>query len=169
MLGGSSCINGATWVRGNPGDFDHWRQLGNRGWAYADVLPFFKKMERYEGGGEARGKSGPIEITTVSRTATPVSRLYESFFEASESVGIKTNEDYNGEDQEGVGMAQGNISRRGIRMSTAECYLKPARGRSNLDRQDACDGAKADRAERPLRRRPLRPGRRRRRGSLCLA
>ena len=132
MLGGSSCINGTTWVRGNPGDFDHWAQLGNRGWSYADVLPFFKKMERYEGGGEARGKSGPIEISTISRTATPASKLYDSFFAASESVGIKTNEDYNGDDQEGIGMAQGSISRRGIRMSTAECYLKPARGRSNL-------------------------------------
>jgi choline dehydrogenase len=132
MLGGSSCINGATWVRGNPGDFDHWRQLGNRGWSYDDVLPFFKKMERVEGGGEARGKSGPIEITTISRTDTAASKLYESFFAASESVGIKANPDYNGEDQEGIGMAQGSISRRGIRMSTAECYLKPARNRQNL-------------------------------------
>jgi choline dehydrogenase len=132
MLGGSSCINGATWVRGNRSDFDHWRQLGNRGWGYADVLPFFKKIERYEGGGEARGKDGPIEITTISRTTGPASRLYESFLGACASAGIKTNDDYNGEDQEGAGMAQGSISRRGIRMSTAECYLKPARGRSNL-------------------------------------
>jgi choline dehydrogenase len=132
MLGGSSCINGATWVRGNRADFDHWRQLGNRGWAYADVLPLFKKMERFEGGGESRGKSGPIEVITMPRTDTPIAPLYESFFAASESVGIKTNEDYNGEDQEGIGMAQASISRRGIRMSTAESYLKPARGRSNL-------------------------------------
>lgn len=132
MLGGSSCINGTTWVRGNRADFDNWRQLGNRGWAYGDVLPLFKKMERFEGGGEARGTGGPIEVRTVSRTNGPVSRLYDSFLAASESVGIRTNDDYNGEDQEGIGMAQGSVSRRGVRMSTAECYLKPARGRPNL-------------------------------------
>lgn len=133
MLGGSSCINGTTWVRGHPADFDHWRQLGNRGWSFTDVLPIFREIESYpDGDPEWRGRGGPIEITEAPRDAAGIGQLYESVISACADVGIPFNPDYNGADQEGVGMSQGSISRRGIRMSTAECYLKPARSRSNL-------------------------------------
>jgi choline dehydrogenase len=128
MLGGSSAINGNAWVRGNRWDYDQWRQLGNRGWGYDDLLPVFKSIESYQDGdANVRGHEGPIGVMTLSRKG----RLFDSFFEAAESIGLKANDDHNGEDQEGVGMTQASI-RRGRRMSTAECYLKPARGRKNL-------------------------------------
>jgi choline dehydrogenase-like flavoprotein len=129
MLGGSSAINGMVWVRGQRQDYDHWAQLGNRGWSYQDVLPIFKSMERYAGGdGELRGRGGPLEISDSEETGR---RLYESFIEAAGTVGLKYNRDYNGADQEGVAMTQASIG-RGRRMSTARCYLDPARLRPNL-------------------------------------
>src|SRR5712671_380343 len=128
MLGGSSAINGMVWVRGQRQDFDHWAQLGNRGWSYQDVLPIFKNMESYAGGdGEIRGREGPLKISDNPESG----RLYDSFFKAAGTLGLKYNRDYNGADQEGIAMTQGSIS-RGQRMSTARCYLEPARIRSNL-------------------------------------
>ena len=128
MLGGSSAINGMVWVRGQRQDYDHWAQLGNRGWSYQDVLPIFKGMESYAGGdGEIRGREGPLRISDNSESG----KLYDSFFQAAGTVGIKPNRDYNGPDQEGIAMTQGSIS-RGRRMSTAHCYLDPARIRANL-------------------------------------
>jgi choline dehydrogenase len=128
MLGGSSAINGMVWVRGQRQDYDHWAQLGNRGWSYQDVLPIFKSMERYAGGDdETRGRDGPIEITDIDERG----RLYDSFIEAAATVGLRPNRDYNSGDQEGIAMTQGSIG-RGRRMSTARCYLEPARLRSNL-------------------------------------
>lgn len=129
MLGGSSAINGMVWVRGQRQDFDTWAQLGNRGWSYEDVLPIFKRLESYEGGdGEFRGREGPVRISDLFEGG----HLYDSFFEAAESVGIHRNDDYNGPEQEGIAMTQASI-RGGRRMSTSRCYLEPARKRPNLD------------------------------------
>ena len=128
MLGGSSAINGMVWVRGQRQDYDHWAQLGNRGWSYQDVLPIFRSMESYDGGAnEVRGRVGPLKITDSDESG----RLYDSFFAAAESIGIKRTHDYNGLDQDGIAMTQASIS-GGQRMSTAKCYLDPARKRANL-------------------------------------
>lgn len=128
MLGGSSAINGMVWVRGQRQDYDHWAQLGNRGWSYQDVLPIFKNMESYTGGdASVRGRQGPIVVSDIDERG----RLYDSIFAAAATLGIKANPDYNGPDQEGIAMTQASIS-RGRRMSTARCYLDPARSRPNL-------------------------------------
>jgi len=128
MLGGSSAINGMVWVRGQPQDYDHWAQLGNRGWSFHDILPIFKGIERYEGGSdEQRGRDGVLTVTDVDESGP----LYDSLFEAAESVGIKRAADYNSADQEGIAMTQCSIS-GGFRMSTARVYLAPARARRNL-------------------------------------
>ena len=139
MLGGSSAINGMVWVRGQRQDYDHWAQLGNRGWSYQDVLPIFKSMESYPGGdGEVRGREGPI-VVSDSRRERPALR---QLFAAAETLGIKPNRDYNGADQEGIAMTQASIS-RGRRMSTARCYLDPARIRAEPDHRDRCDWPRA--------------------------
>jgi choline dehydrogenase len=128
LLGGSSSINGMVFVRGQSHDFDHWAQLGNRGWSYQDVLPLFKKMESYEAGDdEYRGRTGPLKVTDPGEGGP----IYDAMFAAAEQVGIKRNRDYNGAIQDGVGMTQATIS-GGRRMSTAHCYLEPARERRNL-------------------------------------
>ncbi len=128
MLGGSSAINGMVWVRGQRQDYDHWAQLGNRGWSYQDVLPIFKQLESYAGGdGDVRGREGPVHVSDSGENG----RLYDSFFAAAASLGIKPNRDYNGSDQEGIAITQASI-RKGQRMSTARCYLDPARARPNL-------------------------------------
>ncbi len=128
MLGGSSAINGMVWVRGQRQDYDHWAQLGNRGWSWQDVLPVFKGIENYKGGAdEVRGRGGPVRITDSDETGP----LYDSLFAAAESIGIPRNPDYNSGEQEGIAMTQASIS-RGTRMSTAKVYLEPARTRRNL-------------------------------------
>ena len=128
MLGGSSSINGMVFVRGQARDYDHWAQLGNRGWTYQDVLPLFKKMESYAGGSdEFRGRDGVLKVTE-SRRGNP---LFETMIAAAEQIGIPFNSDYNGANQEGIGMSQVTIN-RGRRQSTAYCYLDPASRRSNL-------------------------------------
>jgi choline dehydrogenase len=128
LLGGSSSINGMVFVRGQSQDFDHWAQLGNRGWSYQDVLPLFKKMESYAGGDdEFRGRDGPLKVTDPDETGP----IYDAMFAAAEQAGIKRNPDYNGADQDGVGMTQATIL-NGRRMSTAYCFLDPARERRNL-------------------------------------
>ncbi len=129
MLGGSSSINGCAYVRGQAQDFDTWAQLGNRGWSYRDVLPFFMKMEAYEGGGDDafRGRDGPIRVTDP-RPADP---LFQYIIKGAAEVGIPFNEDYNGAGQDGVAFSQASIA-GGRRMSTAHCYLEPARRRPNL-------------------------------------
>src|SRR5581483_7822407 len=96
--------------------------------SYQDVLPIFKSMEAYAGGdGEVRGREGPLKVSDIHESG----RLYDSFFKAAETVGIKPNRDYNGRDQEGIAMTQASIH-KGRRMSTARCYLDPARTRANL-------------------------------------
>ncbi len=127
-LGGSSAINGMVWVRGQRQDYDHWAQLGNRGCELEDVLPDLQKHGKLRGGAnEIRGRAGPLKITDSDESG----RLYDSFFAAAESIGIKRAHDYNGLDQDGIAMTQASIS-GGRRMSTAKCYLDPARKRANL-------------------------------------
>jgi choline dehydrogenase len=129
VLGGSSAINGMAFVRGQAQDFDTWAQLGNRGWSYRDVLPFFKRMERYEAAGDDqfRGRDGPLRITNPE----PYDPIFVALIEAAGQVGIPHNPDYNGTSQDGIAMSQASIASR-RRMSTAYCYLEPIRSRPNL-------------------------------------
>ena len=129
VLGGTSSINGMLYVRGNPMDYDNWAQMGCRGWSYDEVLPFFKKSETYRGGGDAefRSKGGPL-IVEDYRTILP---LTHAFVEAAKEAGFAFTPDYNGKQQEGVAYSQ--MTRRGKwRGSTAQTFLREARGRSNL-------------------------------------
>lgn len=129
MMGGSSSINGMVYMRGQPQDYDHWAQLGNRGWSYQDVLPIFRRMERYEGGSDKfRGRNGLLRVTDTPRNKVP---LLELIIQAAGKIGLPFNPDLNGETQEGVGMSQVTIA-GGKRQSTAVAYLDPVRGRPNL-------------------------------------
>ena len=129
MLGGSSSINGMVYIRGQAQDYDHWAQLGNRGWSYQDVLPIFKRMERYDGGADKfRGRNGLLRVTDTPRHKVP---LLEKIIAAADKIGLPFNPDQNGESQEGVGMSQVTIA-KGRRQSTAFCYLDPIRTRRNL-------------------------------------
>ena len=128
-LGGSSSINGMLYVRGNPADFDGWAQMGCRGWSFDDVLPYFRKSEDYKQGGDAeyRGKGGPLKVEDY-RTILP---LTHRFIEAAQQAGLQFSKDLNGKQQEGVGYSQ--MTRKGRwRGSTAQTFLKEARGRPNL-------------------------------------
>ena len=128
VLGGSSSINGLLYVRGQARDFDHWRQLGNAGWGFDDVLPYFKKAENWEGVSDnVRGKGGPLNVSQ-SRVSRPV---IDAWAEAAIAAGYKKNMDYNGADQEGVGMFQMTM-KDGLRCSAAKAYLAPAKQRKNL-------------------------------------
>ncbi len=129
-LGGSSAINGMVMVRGQQRDFDHWRQLGNEGWSYADVLPFFRKYEDYDAGDDDpyHGRGGPIR-TMQSDWRNP---LTEAFIEGAGELGIPRNPDINGATQDGAGYFQ--LSQRdGLRSSTARGHLRAARRRPNLE------------------------------------
>ena len=128
-LGGTSSINGMLYVRGNPADYDSWAQMGCRGWSYEEVLPFFKKSETYRGNGdpEYRSQGGPL-IVEDYRT---ILDLTHRFVEAAQQAGFQFTPDYNGKQQEGVAYSQ--MTRRGKwRGSTAQTFLREARGRSNL-------------------------------------
>jgi choline dehydrogenase len=128
VLGGSSSINGLLYVRGQHEDYDRWRQHGNAGWGYDDVLPYFKKAENQQRGGDKyHGVGGPLPVSDW-RHADPLS---EAFVAAAAETGIPTNPDFNGAAQEGAGFFQ-TTTRRGRRASTAFSYLRPAKGRSNL-------------------------------------
>jgi choline dehydrogenase len=129
LLGGSSAINGMAFVRGQAQDFDAWAQMGNVGWSYADVLPFFKRLESYEGGGDDayRGRGGPVRVTDPP----PASPLFQALIAAAAEVGIAHNPDYNGARQDGIVMSQATIA-DGRRVSTARAYLDRASRRSNL-------------------------------------
>ena len=130
VLGGSSSINGLLYVRGQPQDYDGWAQLGCTGWGWDEVLPFFKRSENWEGEDRSglRGKDGPLSVQN-SRLNREVVDLW---IDAAEASGFRRNADYNGEDQEGVGYFQLTM-RNGFRCSSAVAYLKPARGRKNLE------------------------------------
>src|SRR3954453_3576231 len=129
LLGGSSSINGMVFVRGQSQDYDTWAQLGNRGWSYREVLPIFKDMESYLGDGddEYRGHNGPLKVSENNESGP----IYDALIKAAGEVGISYTKDYNGAQQDGIGMTQTTI-RGGRRMSTAVCYLDPARRRPNL-------------------------------------
>jgi choline dehydrogenase len=129
LLGGSSSINGMVFVRGQSQDYDTWAQLGNRGWSYREVLPIFRDMESYQGDAndEYRGRGGPLKVTESNETGP----IYDALIKAAGEVGIAYTKDYNGATQDGIGMTQATI-RGGRRMSTAFCYLDPARSRPNL-------------------------------------
>jgi choline dehydrogenase len=129
LLGGSSSINGMVFVRGQSQDYDTWAQLGNRGWSYREVLPIFQEMESYRGDGdeEYRGRGGPLKVTESNESGA----IYDALIKAAGEVGIAYTKDYNGAKQDGIGMTQATI-RSGRRMSTAICYLDPARGRPKL-------------------------------------
>ena len=129
VLGGSSSINGLLYVRGQAEDFDHWRQLGNVGWAYQDVLPYFRRSERRIGPGDdaLRGRDGGLTVCDIGHP----NPLSEAYLQAATEVGLPRNPDYNGRAQEGVAYYQ-TTSRRGRRCSAAVAFLKPAMGRANL-------------------------------------
>jgi 4-pyridoxate dehydrogenase len=129
VLGGSSSINVMAYTRGNRGDYDRWAQKGARGWSYADVLPYFKRCETWQGGGDPwRGGAGPVG-TEFAKTRDP---LYDAWLEAAKAASFPVTDDYNGRQQEGFGRGQYTI-RDGYRSSAATAYLKPARSRKNLD------------------------------------
>lgn len=128
-LGGSSSINGHVWNRGQAADYDHWAQRGNRGWGYADVLPYFKRIEGTETGEDTyRGRSGPLTVTE-SDWRHP---LCDAFIEGAVQQGIPRNPDYNGGIQEGVSYSQRAIS-KGRRVSSARAFLHPVKARQNLE------------------------------------
>ncbi len=128
VLGGSSSINGLLYIRGQPEDYDHWRQLGNAGWSFDDVLPYFRRAEHQQRGADAfHGVGGPLAVSDVSEPHP----LCEAFLAAVEQAGLPRNDDFNGPAQEGAGYYQ-LTARNGRRWSTAVGYLRPARRRHNL-------------------------------------
>ena len=128
VLGGSSSINGLIYIRGQRQDFDLWRQLGNAGWSYDDVLPYFRKAEDQErGADDYHGEGGPLVVSNL-KTDHP---LHDAFLAGAQEAGYKFNPDFNGAMQEGVGPLQLTVKGR-RRCSAAVAYLKPARSRPNL-------------------------------------
>ncbi|MBS7540162.1 choline dehydrogenase [Ancylobacter lacus] len=128
VLGGSSSINGLVYIRGNPLDFDGWQAQGAQGWAYKDVLPYFRRAEGRRDGGDAyRGADGPLK-TTYGALKNP---LYHAFVEAARQAGYPLTDDVNGFAQEGFGRMDMTV-KDGVRWSTANAYLKPALNRPNL-------------------------------------
>ena len=134
VVGGSSSINGMVYVRGHARDFDHWRDQGADGWGYADVLPYFKRLENWSPAGHGgdpswRGAKGPMHVTRGPRT----NPLNSAFVEAARQCGYELTEDYNGEKQEGFGAMDQTIH-RGRRWSAARAYLRPAERTGRLRR-----------------------------------
>ncbi|WP_336065934.1 choline dehydrogenase [Nitratireductor rhodophyticola] len=128
VIGGSSSINGMVYVRGHARDFDHWADEGATGWASADVLPYFKRMETMADGEPGwRGTEGPLHVRKGARD----NPLFSAFIEAGRQAGFETTEDYNGSKQEGFGALQQTIH-KGRRWSTANAYLRPALKRRNV-------------------------------------
>jgi len=128
VLGGSSSINGLLYVRGQAQDFDGWRQLGNPGWSWDDVLPYFIRSETCNlNDSDLRGKSGPLSVSPTSLTR----QVVDDWIEAAVNAGYNRNPDYNGADQEGVALFQ-LTTRKGRRCSSAVAYLHPAESRQNL-------------------------------------
>ncbi len=129
VLGGSSSINAMVYARGHPSDFDDWEAAGAAGWGWGNVLPYFKRIEDWDGGAdEWRGTGGPLAVHDPTPDIHPVC---DAFFDAGEQMGLRRGVDYNGECMEGTGAYQVNI-RRGTRASAARAYLRPALRRRNL-------------------------------------
>jgi choline dehydrogenase len=132
VIGGSSSINGMVYVRGHARDFDTWAEMGAQGWGYADVLPYFQRMEHWHGhadGGDPgwRGANGPLHISRGPRK----NPLFDAFIKAGEQAGYPVTRDYNGQQQEGFGPMEATIH-KGQRWSAANAYLKPAVRRGNV-------------------------------------
>ncbi|MER8692935.1 choline dehydrogenase [Mesorhizobium opportunistum] len=128
VIGGSSSINGMVYVRGHARDFDHWAEQGAAGWGFADVLPYFKRMEDSDGGEDGwRGRGGPLHVQRGSRR----NPLYGAFVDAGRQAGFELTDDYNGSKQEGFGPMEQTI-RGGRRWSAASAYLRPALRRKNV-------------------------------------
>lgn len=129
VLGGSSSINAMVHIRGQVADFEEWRALGNPGWGWNDVLPYFRKSENFARGGDGwRGKGGPLHVSDVSDDCHPLS---DTYLRACDEIGLSRTPDFNGPTQEGVGLYQITM-RNGWRMSASRAYLWPARKRPNL-------------------------------------
>ena len=130
VVGGSSSINAMVYIRGQAADYDEWRDLGNEGWGWNDVLPYFIKSETSaDGGNRYRGADGPLHVSNVSSQHHP---LCQRFFTAAQQCGFEFNPDFNGESQEGVGYYQ-ITTQHGRRMSAARAYLHPALKRDNCE------------------------------------
>lgn len=129
VVGGSGSINAMVYVRGQPGDFDDWRALGNIGWGWDDVLPYFKKSEDFDWHSAHHGRGGPQHVTDISPHVHPVCH---SFVETAQALGMPVSSDFNGSRPEGVGFYQIN-TRGGWRASTANAFLHPALKRKNLE------------------------------------
>ena len=128
VLGGSSSLNGLLYVRGQAEDYDHWEALGNKGWSYKNVLPYFKKSEdQSRGASEYHGIGGPLKVSDL-RLRLPIA---DFFIEAAKQIGIPWNDDYNGATQEGVSYFQ-QTAHNGFRWSTAKGFLRPAMKRDNM-------------------------------------
>ena len=133
VIGGSSSINGMVYVRGHARDFDRWAEMGADGWAYADVLPYYKRMESWHDGGHGgdadwRGSDGPLHVTRGPRA----NLLYHAFVEAGKQAGYPVTGDYNGQQQEGFGPMEQTVW-RGRRWSAANAYLRPALKHDNCE------------------------------------
>ena len=130
VMGGSSSINGMVYVRGHAEDFNQWEDHGAKGWAYKDCLPYFKRCESWhEGENDYRGGNGPV--LTSNGNNMKLNPLYEAFIEAGKEAGYPETKDYNGEQQEGFGPMHMTVG-GGVRSSTSNAYIKPAKNRSNL-------------------------------------
>ncbi|CAN7652003.1 GMC family oxidoreductase [Mesorhizobium caraganae] len=129
LLGGSSSINAMVWIRGAREDFDDWRDAGNPGWGYDDLLPGFKALEDNEAGADVwRGTGGPLHITDTTNAVHPLTKRYLA---AGQQAGLPLNPDFNGAAQEGVGVYQIS-TKNGRRMSAARAFLRPAMKRGNV-------------------------------------
>ena len=129
VLGGSSSINAMVYVRGNPKDFDDWYEAGNPGWSFDELLPYFKRIETWQHGGDYyRGGDGPLKVSDVSSQLHP---LCKNFISAAKEIGFSFNKDMNGASQEGVGNYQ-ITTHNGQRISTSKAYLRPVMSRKNL-------------------------------------
>lgn len=127
-LGGSSSINGLLYIRGQREDYEQWAQLGNKGWGFDDVLPLFKRSERYEDGeSEYHGADGDLSVSKMRAK----SDIAEAFINAAVEMGVPRTDDVNGAVQEGAGYFQ-QTARKGLRCSSAKAFLKPAKTRPNL-------------------------------------
>lgn len=128
VMGGSSSINAMVYIQGQPEDFDDWKSLGNTGWGWDDVLPYFQKSETDADGGDYRGDSGPVWVSSVDRNLHPT---HQTFLDGCEEAGFARTSDFNGSSREGVGTYQ-NTSKRGFRCSASRAYLRPVLRRPNL-------------------------------------